>query len=652
MTVKANIEKVEEYLKQVGLENGDLEELLEPIKQLNNQRRYGLVWEEPDTKTYGADSAEQELIKNFPFLKEVTEHRIYNGEGKPDHLLIEGDNLHALKTMQYTHKNKIDVIYIDPPYNTGNTDFVYNDKYVDNEDSWRHSKWLSFMDKRLRLARNLMSDDGVIFISIDEYEFAQLKLLCDQVFGESNFIENFIWIKNATKNNSKTTSTNHEYVLSYAKRISEVMKESTYFRIKKNGFDEVLLYVEKLKSEGLSYKEAEECLRDFYRKNKNYKGISSYNNIDENYQVFASDNTSAPSGTGDKYEVIHPKTNKPCKNPAGGYRYKHETMLKHIKNDRILFGDTEDTVPRYKRFLTDVKSEVMKSIIENNTDGRKELINLFDGISPFNNPKPVTLIESFLISHPKPNATVLDFFAGSGTTAHAVMELNKEDGGNRQAIVITNNEINETEEEDLLVEKGFVEPFTGSRRGTKKHAKWIEQVNEFKQTPEYLEFIQTDEYKDLGIARAVTEQRISKVIKGYTTPKGKEVEGLGNNNFYHFEVVLESDLEDIDLNTYVLVKKTKDIIRIKEGVYTGEHDISTGTVPSVKLVNDEKEVIVVLSVRVTDTDIEELVGNFEDSEKEHVIYTSYTGYDYGINGIRFEELPKELLQVIKYNEGK
>src|SRR5699024_3915778 len=198
MSGKINIEQLETYLKQAGLENGKLEEILEPIKQLNNQRKYGLVWEEPDNTTYKTDLAEQELLRNFPFLKEVNEHRIFKGEQHPDHLLIEGDNLHALKTMQYTHKNKIDVIYIDPPYNTGNTDFVYNDKYVDNEDSWRHSKWLSFMNKRLRLARELMTDEGVIFISIDDNEQAQLKLLCDQVFGEANFVSNIIWRKRRT----------------------------------------------------------------------------------------------------------------------------------------------------------------------------------------------------------------------------------------------------------------------------------------------------------------------------------------------------------------------------------------------------------------------------------------------------------------------
>src|SRR5699024_7753225 len=204
-----------------------LEEILEPIKQLNNQRKYGLVWEEPDNTTYKTDLAEQELLRNFPFLKEVNEHRIFNGEEHPDHLLIEGDNLHALKTMQYTHKNKIDVIYIDPPYNTGNTDFVYNDKFVDGEDSWRHSKWLSFMNKRLRLAREIMTDDSIIFISIDDNELYQLKLLCDQIFGEEKFVNNIV-IETGNVNGTKVAHIDKtvvkvkEYLLFYAKRKSNL----------------------------------------------------------------------------------------------------------------------------------------------------------------------------------------------------------------------------------------------------------------------------------------------------------------------------------------------------------------------------------------------------------------------------------------------
>ena len=612
MVNKINIEQIEEHLKQAGLENGELENLLNPIKELNNQRRYGLVWEEPDNNTYGTDSAEQELLRNFPFLKEVNEHRIFNGEENPDHLLIEGDNLHALKTMQYTHKNKIDVIYIDPPYNTGNTDFVYNDKYVDNEDSWRHSKWLSFMNKRLRLARELMADDGVIFISIDDNEYAQLKLLCDQIYGERNRVATFIWkTKTGAKGIPPRTmfTKTHEYVLVYSNK------------------------------EEFRFKGLPRSTEGFSNPDNDPRGLWKRQYLQRFGQGF-SEKTIVDLETGNEYTFETP--------------YTEENMRGMVEEGRIIFPKDNSKYPARKEFYkeydnaeTPITSDLGLYSQKVSSEHIKELF----GTKVFDYPKPIDLIKLLVQQHTNKNATVLDFFAGSGTTAHAVMELNKEDGGNRQAIVITNNEINSSEEEALLVEKGYVEPFTGSRRGTKKHSEWLESVNDFKQTPEYLEFIETDEYKDLGIARAVTEQRINKVINGYTTPKGKEVEGLTDNNFYHFEVELEPDLMDMDLNTYVLVKKTKDIIRIKEGVYTTEEDISTETVPSIKLSGKDKEVIVVLSVRVTDADIEELVNNYKYSEKEHVIYTSYTGFEYGINNIRFEELPKELLQAIKHSEN-
>ena len=611
MSSKINIEQLEEYLKQAGLENGKLEDVLSPIKELNNQRRYGLVWEEPDNSTYNTDSAEQELLKNFPFLKEVNEHRIFNGEEHPDHLLIEGDNLHALKTMQYTHKNKIDVIYIDPPYNTGNTDFVYNDKYVDSEDSWGHSKWLSFMNKRLRLARELMTDEGVIFISIDDNEYAQLKLLCDQVFGDVNRLSTFIWkTKTGAKGIPPRTmfTKTHEYVLAYSKK------------------------------EGFRFQGLPRSTDGFSNPDKDPRGLWKRQYLQRFGQGFSKKTIVDPK-TGDKYTFETP--------------YTEDNMRIMVEEGRIIFPKDTSKYPARKEFYLEYANEGTPITSDLGLYSQKvasEKIKDLFGTKVFDYPKPVDLVKLLVQQHPNKNATVLDFFAGSGTTAHAVMELNKEDGGNRQAIVITNNEINDAEVERLLVEKGYVEPFTG-RRGTKKYAEWVEKVNEFKTTPEYKELIQTDEYKDLGIARAVTEQRINKVINGYTTHGGKDVEGLDNNNFYHFEIVLEPDLMDDDLNTYMLINKTKDIIKVKEGVYTDEVDISTDNTPAIKLVNDEKEVIVVLSVRVTESDISQLEGNFGDGDKEHTIYTSYTGYDYGLHNINFKELPKELLQAIKHNVG-
>ena len=168
-----------------GLTDSERSSLLSLLRE---NRPYGLVWEDKSEKT------EDKMQEELPVLKEVKERAlISNSKDAPNHILIEGDNLEALTTLAYTHAGRIDVIYIDPPYNTGNKDFVYNDSFVDREDTYRHSKWLSFMSRRLRIAKQLLSDKGVIFISIDDNEQAQLKLLCDEVFGEENFVANIIW---------------------------------------------------------------------------------------------------------------------------------------------------------------------------------------------------------------------------------------------------------------------------------------------------------------------------------------------------------------------------------------------------------------------------------------------------------------------------
>ena len=185
------------------------------IGLLRQHKKYGLVWEDKP------EDVEERLREELPVLKEVKERALISDQpDAPNHILIEGDNLEALTALSYTHEGKIDVIYIDPPYNTGNKDFVYNDSYVDTEDSYRHSKWLSFMSKRLRIAKRLLSDKGVIFISIDDNEQANLKLLCDEVFGIRNYAATLIWkSKSGGANDTSSFGVDHEYLLCYASKI-------------------------------------------------------------------------------------------------------------------------------------------------------------------------------------------------------------------------------------------------------------------------------------------------------------------------------------------------------------------------------------------------------------------------------------------------
>ena len=188
---------------------------------LRESKTYGLVWEDKP------EAVEERMQEELPILREVPERAlISDSKDAPNHILIEGDNLEALTTLAYTHAGRIDVIYIDPPYNTGNKDFVYNDSFVDREDTYRHSKWLSFMSRRLRIAKQLLSDKGVIFISIDDNEQAQLKLLCDEVFLENNFVANPVRRRrNSQANLSQNISTIHEYVLIYRKSDSAILNK-------------------------------------------------------------------------------------------------------------------------------------------------------------------------------------------------------------------------------------------------------------------------------------------------------------------------------------------------------------------------------------------------------------------------------------------
>lgn len=255
------------------------------INLVNTKKKYGLVWEDKP------EDVEEQLRDNLPVLREVVEKRILApspleraggevlGSEAPNHILIEGDNLHALTALTFTHVGRIDVIYIDPPYNTGNKDFVYNDHFVDKEDSYRHSKWLSFMDKRLRIAKRLLSEKGVIFISIDDNEQSQLKLLCDEVFGDKNFIDNIIWKKTENiKMDSNFLSQNKDFILCYRKTT-----EITYFSKEvsdENRFKEVdeigKFYLRKLDSLSSTYSKGMDYVIE-HDGNKYYAGGSFEN---------------------------------------------------------------------------------------------------------------------------------------------------------------------------------------------------------------------------------------------------------------------------------------------------------------------------------------------------------------------------------------
>lgn len=459
------------------------EELISEIQSLKESKRYGLVWEDYTEEADLITNPNFEFSDEFSFSAETSDNPI-------KHEVLEGDNLLALKHLEETHLGKIDVIYIDPPYNTGN-EFVYNDKIVDKEDNFRHSKWLSFMCKRLKLAKSLLGDNGVIFVSIDDNEQAQLKLLMDDIFGEHNFIGNCIRkTRTAISDHKNGINTQHEYTLIYAK----------------NNLNLVL--------------------------NGKEKDFSKYRNPDNDINGdWIADNPTAASGSQSSiFEIINPYTNEIYLPPNQRYwAFSQETFKRWVASGKVVFPQEKNKRFTLKKYKKELKSRYnlrnSLDFAENNyinSSGTKE-IRAFD-IDGFNYPKPTSFIKELLLSFPNKNATVLDFFAGSGTTGHAVMELNKEDGGNRKFILCTNNEVSEEKVRQHFINQGVLDKNTKTAF-TKFRQENEEVVNQF---------YETEEYQKLGIARSVTYERLKRVIEGYTTPKGKFVEGLKGNRFDYF----------------------------------------------------------------------------------------------------------------------
>ena len=378
--------------------------------------------------------------------------------GDSENLIIEGDNLEALKALLPHYQNKIKCIYIDPPYNTGNEGWVYNDN-VDSpiikkwlgkvvgesvEDLEHHDKWLCMMYPRLKLLKELLSETGVIFVSINAIEEHHLRNICDEIFGESNFIEKIVWNKRIPKND-KGIGNIHEYFLAYVKE-STIRHE---FKMPKEGISEVYSFVETLKKKKIPIDEAEKLLKKFYEKKGYDRGITLYCNLDENYKIWGKINVSWPnSKDGPRYGVIHPKTKKLSSVPNNGWRYKEETMNNLLNYKKIIerydhsficgqmwFAKDEKTQPSYIQYLDNVKDFLLRSIISIKSSGGSELDKILPGHG-FPHPKPYQLIKIFLETIKEDDFIILDSFAGSGTTAQAVLELNKEDGGNRKFILV------------------------------------------------------------------------------------------------------------------------------------------------------------------------------------------------------------------------
>lgn len=399
--------------------------------------------------------------------------------------IIHGDNLEALKALLPEYEGRIKCIYIDPPYNTGNEGWVYNDNVNDpkikkwlgqvvgkeSEDLSRHDKWLCMMYPRLKLLHKLLSEDGVIFVSIDENEVSNLRLLMDEIFGAGNFIEQLVWNKRVPKND-KYIGNIHEYVLLFVKSKSVGHK----FTQRKEGIPEINDLLSNLKRKKVPIPKAEIEIKNLYKKNAYDRGITLYNSLDENYKLWGKINVSWPNGQtfGPRYDVLHPKTKKPCKVPERGWRWTKDTFdslldyekVKELHDGsfvcgKIWFAKDENTQPSSIKYLEEVSDFLLRSIISTKSEGGVSLKELTD--ERFDYPKPIDLIEILLSSFDTTNAIILDSFAGSGTTAQVVLNLNKNDNGNRNFILVEMDEYSEkvTAERVKRVIKGY-----GTKEGT------------------------------------------------------------------------------------------------------------------------------------------------------------------------------------------
>lgn len=523
-------EKLIDKIKNLqGLNNDEKADLLGLLRSF---KKYGLVWEEK------LEEVEERLREEIPVLTEVKERAIISDSANaPNHILIEGDNLEALTTLSYTHEGVIDVIYIDPPYNTGNKDFIYNDRFVDAEDEYRHSKWLSFMSKRLRIAKRLLSDNGVIFISIDDNEQAQLKLLCDEVFGADKFVGAIVWFKKRKGSflSNKLVSLT-EYILPYSLGNLSLFgglpnNSESQPIIKRTNAKKVLSFSANLVKTKLK--------NGIYRKGLYGVGTSATELLDD-------------------FVVENGYITTPFKLEAP-FTWSQQMLDEEVLKGTEIIINTMNLQVRVIRHNND-SIKAMPSFIDGrednatNEDAYELLKEVFNTDRPFMYSKPCNLVKKIILSasYYNKSATILDFFAGSGTTLHATMQLNAEDGGNRKCILVTNNENN--------------------------------------------------------ICENVTYLRNKKVIEGYTTPKGEEVAGLTNNTLRYYRTEF-LPRERSPRNMRALVSLATDLLCIKEDLYTEQKMFGKyPTHPKLMryFANDKKQMLILYKEEAVSYIVEEI----------------------------------------------
>lgn len=500
------IDKNELAKKIREAENLSNEEKSNLLQLLNEKKTYGLVWEN------SSEDAWDVMKDSIPVLKEEPSKQIYHGNDNPNHILIEGDNLNALTALCYTHKGLIDVIYIDPPYNTGASNWKYNNDFVNSEDAFRHSKWICWIKRRLTIAKALLKETGIIIATIDDYEVAQLRLLMDEIFGLENYLATVV-IKNNPSGRATVRgfSINHEYALFYSKSERSVLGRLSHNKEQRSRYSE---------KDDVGYYEWENFRKNGTDSDKNDRPKQffpiiidtktnelripdlKWNDLKREYD-YSLELT-------DCEEALWPIAAEGNKKV---WKYGLE-RTREVLNDLLVKKKQGKYEVFRKKYLNDEGSLPRtwwdKAEYSARDNGTRVLTNIFGPVKVFDFPKaPEAVKDSLKAANLKNDGIVLDFFAGSGTTLHATMQLNAEDGGHRQCILVTNNEN--------------------------------------------------------GICENVTYERNKRVIEGYTT-RGEAVAGLKNNNLRYYKVDF-TPREKTEQNMLRLAIKSIPLLCIKNDIY-------------------------------------------------------------------------------------
>jgi adenine-specific DNA-methyltransferase len=550
-----------------------IKELEVENNNLKSRKKFGLVWErKPEDVVFSCK-------ENIPVLKEVKSRKIIDGESNLNNLLIEGDNYHALSVLNYTHKGKIDVIYIDPPYNTGSSDWRYNNDYVDSNDQWRHSKWISFMENRLILARNLLSEKGFIIIAIDHYELFYLGTLCDEIFGENNRTGVVTVVhKPEGRQFSKSINPTNEYYLFYS-------KNDLVGKIKNIPLDEDDAEKFNLVDDIGKYR-----LEEYLRRGGGDVSLK-INKPNCWYPIYVDLKTkdiSLDKKSG--YIEVLPITES---GQERTWNTSKDTFEENLKNGDvvILIENNKPTIYRKYREQQIIKTHWIKPKYNATRYGTQLLDKILDKNS-FSFPKSVYAVQDALKITSDKNSIVLDFFAGSGTTGHAVLELNKQDSGNRKFILCTNNENKICEE--------------------------------------------------------VTYERIKRVIKGYKNKKEEKIEGLNGNLSYY-----KTDLVDIEkLHKISDEAKIKVTYQAGEMIAVKENTLNEIEKTEWWQIFEGDNKVTAIYFKENKEKLKELIELLEKKKHQIVLYIFGWGKneyrnEYSTKHIRIEDIPEPILEVYK-----